>query len=53
MPPTHPLRCIGVRLPLRGGLPGRLHLRLVVLGMVERARPAGPQSQQGEGVRPC
>jgi len=50
MPPTHPVRCIGVRLHLRGGLPGRLHLRLVVLGLVERA---SPQSQQGEGGRPC
>ncbi len=53
MPPKHPLRCIGVQLPRRGGLPGRLHLRLVVLGMVGRARPAGPQSQQGEGGRSC
>jgi hypothetical protein len=53
MPPTHPSQGIGVRLHLRGGLPGRLHLRLVVLGMVERARPAGPQSQQGEGGRRC
>ena len=53
MPPKHLLRCIGVQLPLRGGLPGRLHLRLVVLGMVERARPAGPHPQQAEGGQPC
>jgi hypothetical protein len=52
MPPKHPLRCIRVRLHLRGGLSGRLHLRLVVLGMVEGARPAGPRSQ-AEGGRRC
>jgi hypothetical protein len=53
MPATHPVRCIGVRLHLRGGLPGRLHLRLVVVGMVERAHHAAPNPQQGEGGRPC
>jgi hypothetical protein len=53
MPPTHPSQGIGVRLPLRGGLPGRLHPRLVVVGMVGGARPAGPQSQQAEGGRRC
>jgi hypothetical protein len=54
MPPTHPSQGIGVRLHLRGGRPGRLHPRLVVLGLVQRARPAGPQSQsQGEGGQPC
>jgi hypothetical protein len=52
MPPKHPFQCLRVRLPLRGGLPGRLHLRLVVLGLVEHARPAGPQSQ-AEGGRRC
>jgi hypothetical protein len=52
MPPTHPFQFLRVRLHLRGGRPGRLHLRLVVLGMVEGARPAGPRSQ-AEGGRPC
>jgi hypothetical protein len=54
MPPTHPSQGIGVRLHLRRGLPGRLHRRLVVLGLVDRARHAGPQHQsQGEGGRRC
>jgi hypothetical protein len=53
MPPKHPSQGIGARLHLRGGLPGRLHLRLVVVGMVEHARHAGPQSQQAEGGRRC
>jgi hypothetical protein len=54
MPPKHPLRCIGVRVPLRGGRPGRLHVRLVVLGLVGRARHASPHPQaEGQGGRRC